>query len=146
MHFIYSTYSPTALLNTSPHLLNGILVGVTHNLELPTERTLPSSLSRRTSTPVLSQVTTSTGLIHALCYGFIIFVLIYSVTLLDVRPQGPVHNGCVSAYLYRGNVFGLYCLHFHKLPLPDQTGELYTQLQLFCLLECRMHATHRQNT
>ena len=82
-----------------PHLQSGIFVAVTHNLELPTERTLPSSLS--TSTPVQSPVTTSTGLVHPLRYGFIIFVLSYSVTLLDVRPEAPVHNWCVSGYLCR---------------------------------------------
>ena len=107
VQFIYSTYPPTAVLNTSPNLVSGILVGVTHNLELPTERKLPFSLS--TSTPVLSPVTTSTGLVHALCYGFIIFVLSYSVTLLDVRPEAPVHNWCVSAYLCRDCVIR-YCL------------------------------------
>ena len=48
------------------------VVEVTHNLELPTERTLPSSLSM--SAPVQSPVTTSTGLAHALHYGFIIIV------------------------------------------------------------------------
>ena len=118
------------------------MVGMTHNLELPTERMLPSSLS--TSTPVLSPVTRSTGLVHALHYGFIIFVLIYSVTLLDIRPEAPVHNWCVSAYLFMGlcSNFTAYTVHFHKLALPDQAGGLYAQLHKSCLLECHMHATH----
>ena len=119
------------------------MVGVTHNLELPTERTLPSSLSIRTSAPVLSPVTTSTGLFHVLHYGFITFVLSYSVTLLGLRPEAPLHNWCVSAYLCRDCIQTLLLtVYFHKLPLPDQAGELYAQLQKFCMVECHMHATH----
>ena len=131
--------------------MSGILVEVTHNLELSTERTLSSSLS--TSTPVLSPVTTSTGLVHALCYGFIIFVLSYSVTLLDIRPEAPLHSWCVSAYLcrecgrliHRGTVFRrlLYCLLYTVINCHCQIkpSELYAQLHKFCPLECHMHAT-----
>ena len=62
-----------------------------------------------TSTPLQLPITASTGLVHALRYGFIIFVLSYSVTLLDVRPEAPVYSWCVSAYLCRDCVIR-YCL------------------------------------
>ena len=120
--------------------MSGILVGVTHNLELPTEHILPSPLS--TSAPVQSPVTTSTGLVHALHYGFIIFVLSYSVTLLDIRPEA---HQCVSAYLHRQTVFGLYCLLYTFINCHYQIKRVnctYVQLHKFCLLECHMHATH----
>ena len=128
--------------------MSGILVGVTHNLELPTEHMLPSSLStsiHHTSSHVLSPVTTSTGHVHALHYGFITIVLSYSVTLLDVRPEAPVHNWCVSAYLHRGTVFGLYCLLYTFINCHYQIKQVnctHNFKNSACWPECPMHATH----
>ena len=125
-------------VNTPPHLVSGIFVGVTHNSELSTEHMLPSSLS--TSSHVLSPVTTSTGLVHALHYSFIIFVLSYSIPLLDVRPEAPVHNWYVSAYLCRDCVRH-YCLLYTFINRFQPVNYMHNVSEILPL-DCHMHATH----
>ena len=125
-----------------PHLVSSILVGVTHNLELPTEHTLPSSLS--TSTPVQSPVTASTGLVHALCYGFMIIICAKPFSHSAWRKTRSTCSQLVCIGILMQELCHplLFTVHIHKLSLPNQASESHAQLHKFCLLECHMHATH----
>ena len=128
-------YPPTAVYWTlPPHPVSGTLVEVTHNSELSTEHILPSPLS--TSTPVLSPMTTSTELVHTLCYGFIIFVLSYSVTLLDVKTISTSSQLQAGMYLYTcvGTVsdMDVYTTLSYILSLSNQASELHTCRWIVC--------------